>query len=453
MNSGDGTSQLAQAVHLCASGHIAARHPIGGEFSPKDFKPGASSFYDSNGLGGTLFMLPAACVAVAHGQPDPTSLSQVGSVAKVGASMTFAFVGAFAAVFVLLTLCEIMSVRRSWWWSLAFVLSTGILAYIKGTWDVLPAATGVAALTWIVTRSRLDRDPPFRSVAWAAVAVGLAALARYTLLPFLTIAAVAALWPAIRRLSRRELMLVMLIFALIVIPNLAWNQLRTGEFWTPGEANPAFVGRPHLTMSYLLSVVGLFVGAQEGLLFFAPLCLLGYVVVLWMIAMARDRGAWTVGLLMAVLYVITVALVHEWEVFGWGPRYLVPLLPALFVVAVIGVERRIVPRVAGYALVIGGLLTQLPLVFANWHAVVAVVGRDSRAPDPIVGLWRSMLEGLASGHGFGGVTDARSLQVPDSWWWHAVANHSPHLTGPLLLLVIIGTVVTITGRRLRLQEH
>ena len=122
-----------------------------------------------------------------------------------------------------------------------------------------------------------------------------------------------------------------------------------------------------------------------------------------------------------------------------------------------------IPRALGYASVVAGMLTGLPLILANWHAVVAVVGIDHRAPDAIVGLWRSMLHGIATGHGFGAINtltppnyghDAHAvgLQVPDSWWWHVVAHHVPHLLGLLVLLCAGGAIIAATLAAARTGE-
>jgi hypothetical protein len=356
--------------------------------------------------------------------------------------MTFSVVGAIGVVFVMLALAELVGLRRATWWSFAFVIATGLLGYIKGTWDVLAAATAVAMLVWVAVRCWLGRDGPRRTLLLAALAVGLAGLCRYTLAPFLLVGGVAAVWPAIRDASTRHRVEGAIVLIATLMPDFVWNQIRTGAFWKPGEANPKF-GHPDLTIHYLLSTFGLFFGIREGLVFFAPVCLLGYAGALMYVARSRGtaRAAWATGLAMAAAYVVTICLLHVWEVFGWGPRYLIPLFPVLFVVAVLAIERGLIPRAVGYATVAVGTLTQLPLAFADWHAVVAVVGVDHRAPDPIIGLWRSMLDGLATGRGFGQVSDPRALQVPDSWWWHVVAHHLPHLVGPALLVAAAAGII------------
>jgi hypothetical protein len=180
----------------------------------------------------------------------------------------------------------------------------------------------------------------------------------------------------------------------------------------------------------------MFFGLSHGLLFFAPICLLAYLgaVVYIVRSSGSHRLAWIVGLGSTVAYTVAVCALHFWAQLGWGPRYLVPLFPVLFLVGVITIERRLIPRAIGYALAALGLLTQLPLALANWHAIVVVVGKDPRVPDPIVGLWRSAIHGIIHGYGIGSAGEARALEVPDVWWWHMVGEHAPHIVGLLVLL-------------------
>lgn len=452
LNSGDAATDLAQAVHFCVSGHVAAGHAIDEQFSSRNFSSRSKLFYDSNDIGAVLLMLPAACASALHGASDPAHVSQLTTLAKAGASMTFAVVGALGVVFVMLALTELVELRRAFWWALAFLFATGLLAYVKATWNVLPAATAVAMLTWVAVRCRLGKDRPRRTLTFAALAVGLAGLCRYTLAPFLIVGAAAAIWPAIATASRRERSGATVVLATLLAPDFIWNYVRTGELWKPGEANPAF-GHPALTLHYLLGTAGLFFGVAHGLLFFAPVVLLGCVAAVVFIVRSRraSRTGWIIGLAAAAAYVVTICLLHTWEVFGWGPRYLIPLFPALFVVAVLAVERGGIPRALGYACVAAGVLTELPLVFADWNAVAAVVGRDHRAPNEIVGLWRSMLDGVANGHGFGSVSDPRALQVPDVWWWHVVAHHVPHVFGLVALLAAAACIVRVAAPSSRLS--
>lgn len=436
MNSVDGASELAQAEHFCTTGHVASSHQINADWHFHD-----GNWYDANDLGGMLLMVPAACISAVHGSSDPATVDQLTSVAKGIASLTYALVGGIAVGLIFLTLSEFTTLKRSWWWSLAFLFATSFLAYVKGTWSVLPAATAVAAVAWIAARSAQGRDAPRRTVYLAAAAVGAGALTRYSLFPFLLVGTVAAVYPSLRLLSAREILIAGLITLILLVPDFAYNALRTGEFWKPSQTTqPGF----HVDFNYAVGTLGLFFGFEKGLLFFAPLCFLGYASAgYWAVKTTGElRWRWIVGFASAVTYAVVVCIVQDWNRFGWGPRYLIPIIPALFVAAAYLAERR--PRVRPFAYMLAGLglLSQIPLVLANWHAVAAEVGRNIHLPSQIAGLWNSALHGTTHGVGFGSATDPRALQVPDTWWWHGLQPHAPNAFGVALLVAIVASFVT-----------
>ena len=162
--------QLGVADLFCSTGHIAAGSPISTDFFRHD-----GAWYDTNDIGGDLLMLPAACASVLHGAHDPKTLAALTTIAKGGASLTFALIGGVGLVFVFLSLTMVTTIYRAWWWALAFLFGTAFMAYVKAAWDVLPAATGIAALTYIALRK-----PGWRGLYAAAVGIAFASLARYT---------------------------------------------------------------------------------------------------------------------------------------------------------------------------------------------------------------------------------------------------------------------------------
>jgi hypothetical protein len=457
----DARSQLTQAVHFCSTGQIAARHKLSGDFVPKDFNAASGAWYDANDIGGTLLMLPAACASTLVGARNPGHPSGLTTIAKAGSSLTFALVGGIGAALVFLTLARLLGDRRGWWWTIAFLFTTAYLAYVKGVWNVLPAATAVAGLMYAVSCQFPARDGPEsgvpgevghpgRILAGAATGIGLASLCRYSLLPFLLIASGFALWPTLRRATWSQRLGALGLLVLLLLPDLWFNALRSGRFWVPGESAPQFIVI-HITPHYLVSTLGMFFGIQRGLFFYAPACLLGYIATLalgWR-AHGYARIAWLGVLATSVAYAITVVLLHNWYVYGWGPRYLVPLMPVLFVATAVACERRTIPRVVAYASIAFGALTQFPVAFTNWHALLAVVGVEGRAPDGIVGLWRAFLRGIRTGQSFGSSEAHRALQVPDTWWWHALGNHPPYLLGVIIAVAGLVTLLTIGARRVR----
>lgn len=440
MNSFDGSSQLAQAVHVCATGTIGTPTQVSTDFAPRHFGPAltAKVWYDANDVGSTLLMLPAGCIAVVGGAPDPHRVAELTSVAKVGSSLTFALLGGLAAIFVLLALAERLPLAWAWWGAVAFLITTGFLGYVKSTNSVGPAAAGTAAVCWLVIRSQ-TRDEPRLTLYGVAVALGFAGLNRFSLLPFATVAAALALYPSRERYTRRQIVQAAGLLVLLTVPTFVFNAMRSGHFWEPGQAAPQFGGSPALTASYVRGLPDMIFGLDRGLLFYAPLCFLGFFAALNLARrQQRDDRAVTLSIIvMALAYVGVVSIAHEWRVFGWGPRYLIPLLPPLFVVAVYGVRGGWLSRPLALIGLLLGCATQLPLLVANWSAVLPLVGRDSRAPNPIVGLWRSALDGVVHGRGFGEATDPRALEAPDTFWWHGVAAHLPHYVG---LFVLVGAL-------------
>jgi hypothetical protein len=459
MASLDGSSQLAQAVHFCDTGNIGAKNRIDHDFAPKDFRLSTGVWYDSNDIGATLLTLPAACLSVAFGAQNPVSLGELTTVAKAGASLTFALAGGIAVMFVFLSLTELIDdSARAWWWSLVFLFGTGFLAYVKGVWNVLPAATFIAVLAWVAIRALKHRISPTRAVYLAAAAVAAASLFRYTLLPFLLAGAVVVLLPILKSVPRRHLAGAALLLFVLVLPSFAYNELRTGLFWRPGQSAPQFPANNvlHTGLSYWLGTTGMFFSFNRGLLFFAPICLLGYFGGLIYIVRSSGlrRRMWIGGLALVVGYIVSVCLLHGWAAnLEWGPRYLVPVFPVLFLVGVISIERRLVPRALGYGLAALGLLTQLPTAIVNWAAVIAVVGKSSLAPDPIVGVWESAIKGVIHGKGLGTAVSSEALQVPDVWWWHAVASVAPSAIGSLVLLAALATLLWLANAPTRTPRH
>jgi hypothetical protein len=439
----DGDSQLAVAVHFCSTGHIGTSNRIN-----RDFFRRGSAWYEGNDIGASLLMLPAACLSTLKGTHNPaTSKSRsraaksarlvklTPALAKGLSSIWFALIGGFGVVFVFLALDRWTSTTRAWWWAVAFLFATAYVAYIKGLWDVLPAASGVAALTYVVSRK-----PGSRGLYAAAAAIGFASLCRYSLLPFLVIGSIFALWPTIRAAPPKHLVGAAILLFVLVLPDFAYNQLRTGSFWKPGEVSHLH----HLTSSYVLGTSRMYFGFGRGLLFYAPMCVLGWFAALLFVVRSQRHRLLAAGvLLMITAYGITVSLVQVWFAFGWGPRYLVPMLPALFVIGVVAVER-FAPKL-GYFAVGLGLLTQLPVSYVNWVAVMGVTGKPrspSWAPNAIVGIWHSALHAVSYGHGLGSA-QKRSLQAPDAWWWHLVARHVPHVVG--LAVLVLAAVAIIAA--------
>jgi hypothetical protein len=71
------------------------------------------------------------------------------------------------------------------------------------------------------------------------------------------------------------------------------------------------------------------------------------------------------------LYILLIAKINNYSSFGWGPRYLIPVLPVIFFVSVsalMNVWNKL--KIVAMSLIAASVfLNALPVV-VNWHAVV-----------------------------------------------------------------------------------
>ena len=190
------------------------------------------------------------------------------------------------------------------------------------------------------------------------MAWGATVLVKYAMLPAVLLLAL----PFVRAFGRRPreawpAVAALLAFAAIA---LAYNAARTGTPFGSGYGRQATAAA--FSTPLFVGLYGLLVSSGKGLVWFAPLVALAPAA----FTTARRRlGAPAVGIALAVLVMTVVyATFEHWAGDGsWGPRYLVPFVPLLFVLMVAaesgqpwrGPGRRLVVG----ALAVAGLLVQL----------------------------------------------------------------------------------------------
>ncbi len=103
---------------------------------------------------------------------------------------------------------------------------------------------------------------------------------------------------------------------------LAWlNWIRFGSIWETGYEPQAFTNR------LWAGVYGLVFSFNKGIVSYTPLVLL---VPVGLALMARQRAEAALIALASLSYVCLFAKFYNWGAgWGWGPRYLVPILPLL----------------------------------------------------------------------------------------------------------------------------
>lgn len=106
----------------------------------------------------------------------------------------------------------------------------------------------------------------------------------------------------------------------------------------------------------------------------------------------RQKQLLYAALASGICYLLMIAHMKNWGHFGWGPRYMVPLLPVLFFAAVPGLlwMWQHARRTAVPLLVISVLLNLGPTLI-NWHVIVGEFPgarpQNSALPYQHIGVW------------------------------------------------------------------
>jgi len=222
---------------------------------------------------------------------------------------------------------------------LAAAIASPLWAYAGSDWsEPLQAACVGGAFACAAVATRKD-IPPRRASALAAFAGGAAgfALLSKSILIALFPCVLAVLWFASERSARARHTFA--ASAGWLAPAAAWLVFEIARFGRPfasyaGErfSHPVLDGLWRLT-----------VGPNKGLFLYFPLALLA---VPGLVRLARARRALALALSgFSLFLLVTTAAWWSWDgTSGWGPRLLVPLVPLLAGLAVVGAEA--VPSVA-----------------------------------------------------------------------------------------------------------
>ncbi|MCM2315223.1 MAG: hypothetical protein NDJ92_08735 [Thermoanaerobaculia bacterium] len=194
-----------------------------------------------------------------------------------------------------------------------------LLAYATRIWPEAPAALLFSEALRAARQGRRSR---------AGIAIVLLALLKLRF-AIVSVALVVG-WMLLYRESRKK---ALVVFALLAIPAAAvlalYPQILALRMFDPEDV---FTAR-----NYLQGTAGMLVDGQAGLLFQAPLWLLGLVAALrW-----RDLGASAkLGLIAAAPYLLLLFPRSEWH-GGWSPplRYVVVFLPLFALLAAHAIER------------------------------------------------------------------------------------------------------------------
>jgi hypothetical protein len=307
--------------------------------------------------------------------------------------------GLLLPLFLFWALAIVMSAARAMRWAALGMVATILLPYSKQTWDVFPCAVFVAGIAWLTMRRFSARHPSYGTSVAMFLMAGAASWFRFSLAPFVLLGCCLVELLATRRadaerVAREAWMRVglgVVAFLALLLPVFAHNALVTGNPVRPPtarfELNQLWVHFP------LGGAVGLLASPNRGLVWFSPIFVVA-VALTWTWRSLPDTLhsyvlAW--GLPLGS-YILAVGSVQNWGAFGWGPRYLVPTLPLVWVpVAVVGARamtgssamRLATITLLGLSIALAGLAT-----LTNWDAVAAtgsdVVAKSTAYPKQII---------------------------------------------------------------------
>ena len=396
LGSSDAGGQLAAATLL------ATEHRLG--TAPSPGTPGwvpapNGKVYEAHDLGALVLMTPNAWLAskLTHA----THAEQFRSpplLAKVGTSLTYAVVCAIGCTYLFMFFASFYPVRSSFLLALAFALGTFFVAYAKQAWDVAPASAMMCVTLYSLARIQRE-DAGWRAFMGAGVALAMLCSFRYSLAPFM---AVTLAYLALPRPSRWPHYAALAVsFLVCMIPTFIYNYVRMGSPLRPATTSTFYLnGNNSLDGNMVDGVLGLLYSGNHGLLFYAPILVLCFGLPLaWQSMPTALRKLVVATALGSLLYFLLISKMVNWGTFGWGARYLLPVLPVWFIAAA-AVLMEVASKSRVAAIAVGALTIALNLapILTNWNVVAAEYpgAQDPVNPVPssIVGLWTGMEQGL-----------------------------------------------------------
>ena len=393
----DAGAQLQAAMRVVTAGEIGADSLPATGASGWQRAPNGR-FYEPHDIGNIVLMLPAAWIghATSHVSADQ-DVAALPAVSRLAVSLTYALVNALTCVFLFELFALAGSAREAFALSLTFAAATLFLPYAKTAFDVVGACSGVAAFTYASARVVSGERTP-KDAAAAGAAFALACAFRYSLAPFLGVSAVVIGYALRRDIGARHVVCFATAAAFGLAPSFLYNQVRTGEFWRPATATAAYLATNNaLGGNIVRGAIGLLAAPDRGLFVFSPVFLLLFALPFVWARVARADRVLVVALgSAAALYRVALARLTDWGgAFGWGPRYLVPVLPMLFV-GVAASIKALWTRQRGVVIAVvalSALLNVAPTIVSWSNAVVTYPGAlDQGAPLPLQhpAVWRAL---------------------------------------------------------------
>lgn len=328
MISSDAAEAISDTFGLLVQGRLEAATIPSAVPGPRS----SFAFRSHYGVFPSLLLLPFTAI--------PWALRHAIGAAGLDAGIALAWTtGALLAVLAFRRLARAVAPGSSPWWAPAFLASTFLWAYAADSFFETFAAAGLAYAAAAILEG--GERPGLALPLLAAAAFSGAALLK----PVLWVTAPAFVLGAALAWREREGAVGRLFaFGALLAAGLAsgWaaSALRFGGGENFGYGDEAL----RFTTPLLAGLHGLLLSPGRGLLFYAPLALVGLARLLLRgvppAVRALCGGA-------PLLLVLTVARFEGWHGgSAWGPRHILPVLPLLAVPALLASRRAALPALA-----------------------------------------------------------------------------------------------------------
>ncbi len=263
--------------------------------------------------------------------------------------------------------------------------------------------TDFGELSRVATGVKITVNPyRFSNLLLAVFGFGVAVLFRYSFLPFATLTLVI-LWFQLRgRISWRGQIGAVVIFCVFVAMTFAFNYLRSGNPFDPPTHAVDF-GFTRLRLDAISIAKGFFgqtFGPNRGIFPYAPWLIVALLLpARWRRLSGAGRRfviAWAPGL---IGYVLLLSPLVGWGGNGgWGPRYLVVILPVVVLMAILAIQAS-AGQFRGERRVLIGLfvlsaLINLPIAVVNFEVAIAdspiIPAQGTLWPSVPYAAWRAI---------------------------------------------------------------
>lgn len=286
-------------------------------------------------------------------------------------AITPAIFGALAMVLLFSALtAKSVPIRRALFITIAFHLGTFALPYLKSHYSEVFQIFCVNLALLAMVRFQLRTS--CANAALLGFAVGLLVLAKVTLALFAIAIAFGAFLstPRSERLTPKPWACFFITLAPLLSIFAWYNDLRFGAYFVTHYAD--YLVPEQLGHSIPEGLYGLLFSTGRGLIWYAPLALLGFVAAI-KASLRREASAICIfsGVIATTLFYASWTIWHGAE--QWGPRFLVTMIGPLGWLSEPIFCRKTWDKVATVLLIAAGLLVNIPAVLVNPQRFYTVV--------------------------------------------------------------------------------